>query len=158
MYNHDCRKPYQTDLTDAQWELLAPFLPEVSPDATRQTVPRREIVNGILYVLRTGCAWRHLPHDLPAWQTVYHYFRLWKMKGIWETAMNSLRRQARQAVNREGEPSAACIDSQTIKTSPVRSIERGIDGGKKNLGTQTPPSGGYVGVSPRGAGSSGQSG
>jgi transposase len=135
------RKPYPSDLTDAQWELLAPFIPEVSPHATVPTIARREIVNGILYVLRTGCAWRQMPHDLPNGKTVYHYFRLWKLNGVWEKAMTSLRKQVRRALNREEEPSAAIIDSQSIKTSPVRGIERGFDAGKKNLGTQTASSG-----------------
>jgi transposase len=131
------RKPYPSDLTDKQWELLAPWLPEPSPHATSPTIPRREIVNGVLYVLRTGCSWRQMPHDLPHWKTVYHYFRRWKLDGIWERAMTSLRKQARRAINREEEPSAAIIDSQSIKTSPVRGIERGFDAGKKNLGPQT---------------------
>jgi putative transposase len=117
------RKPYPSDLTDAQWELLAPFLPEASEHATVPTIPRREIVNGILYLLRTGCSWRQMPHDLPNGKTVYHYFRQWKMDGTWEKAMEGLRKQARLAVGREEEPSAAIIDSQSIKTSPVRGTE-----------------------------------
>jgi transposase len=137
MSNQNNRKRYPSDLTDAQWELLAPFIPEVSPNATIPTIPRREIVNGILYVLRTGCSWRQMPHDLPACKTVYHYFRLWKLSGVWEPAMQSLRKQARRSLNRDEDPSAAIIDSQSIKTSPVRGIERGFDAGKKNLGTQT---------------------
>jgi transposase len=141
MHTSVIRKPYPTDLSDAQWELVAPFIPEVSPNATQETIPRREIVNGILYVLRTGCAWRHMPHDLPHYKTVYHYFRLWKLAGVWEKAMTSLRKQARLALNREEEPSAAIIDSQSIKTSPVRGIERGFDAGKKNLGPETAYSG-----------------
>jgi putative transposase len=138
MYQSSKRKPYPSDLTNAQWELLAPFIPEVSPNATVPTIARREIVNGILYVLRTGCSWRQMPHDLPACKTVYHYFRIWKLNGVWERAMHSLRKQARQSLNRDEEPSAAIIDSQSIKTSPVRGIERGFDAGKKNLGTQAP--------------------
>ncbi|WP_371859653.1 IS5 family transposase [Tengunoibacter tsumagoiensis] len=128
------RKPYATDLTDAQWELLAPFIPDVSPNATQETIPRREIVNGILYVLRTGCSWRLTPHDLPNGKTLHHYLRQWKHSGVWETAMTSLRKQTRQAIGREEEPSAVIIDSQSIKTSPVRGIERGFDAGKKIWG------------------------
>jgi putative transposase len=131
------RKRYATDLTDEHWKLLAPLIPEISPNATRETIPRREIVNGILYVLRTGCAWRLVPHDLPNGKTLYHYFRQWKLSGVWEQAMTSLRKQARRAIDRDEEPSAAIIDSQSIKTSAVRGIERGFDAGKKNLGTQT---------------------
>ena len=88
------RKPYPSDLTNAQWELLAPFIPEVSPTATVPTVARREIVNGILYVLRTGCSWRQMPHDLPNGKTAYHSFRFvagkWMAPGKrpWTTCAN----------------------------------------------------------------------
>jgi transposase len=135
------RKSYPSDLSDAQWERLAPFIPEVLPEATVQTIPRRELVNGMLYVLRTGCSWRQMPHDLPNGKTVYHYFRLWKLDGTWEKAMTSLRREVRTQMGRDPEPSAAIIDSQSIKTSPVRGTQRGFDGGKKNLGTQAASAG-----------------
>jgi transposase len=138
MCNAVARKPYPSDLTDAQWELLAPYIPEPSAQAARETISRREIVNAILYVLRTGCSWRQMPHDLPNGKTVYHYFRLWKLDGTWEKVMSSLRKQVRTQMGRDPEPSAAIIDSQTIKTSPVRGTERGFDGGKKNLGSQAP--------------------
>ena len=135
------RKPYPSDLTEAQWELLALFIPEPGPESPREPVTRREIVNGILYVLRTGCSWRQMPHDLPNGKTVYHYFRRWKLDGTWEKAMTHLRRAVRTQMGQDPEPSAAIIDSQSIKTSPVRGIERGYDPGKKNLGTQTPGAG-----------------
>jgi transposase len=138
MCNAVARKPYPSDLSDAQWEILAPLIPEPSAQATRETISRREIVNAILYLLRTGCSWRQMPHDLPNGKTAYHYFRLWKRDGTWEKAMSSLRKQVRTQMGRDPEPSAAIIDSQSIKTSPVRGIERGFDGGKKNLGSQTP--------------------
>jgi transposase len=137
MRTNASRKRYPTDLSDAQWEKLAPLIPETSPNATCETIPRRELVNGVLYVLRTGCAWRHMPHDLPNGKTVYHYFRQWKLQGVWEQAMTALRKQTRQELKREEEPSAAIIDSQSIKTSFVRGSERGFDAGKKNLGSQT---------------------
>ena len=126
------RKRYPSDLTDAQWEILAPFIPEVSPNATQETIPRRELVNGVLYVLRTGCSWRQMPHDLPNGKTVYHYFRRWKLDGTWEQAMTALRKEVCRAIGREEEPSAAIIDSQSIKTSAVRGSERGFDAGKKS--------------------------
>lgn len=138
MCNAIARKPYPSDLSDAQWEMLAPLIPEPSAQATRETISRREIVNAILYLLRTGCSWRQMPHDLPNGKTAYHYFRLWKRDGTWEEAMSSLRKQVRTQMGRDPEPSAAIIDSQSIKTSPVRGFERGFDGGKKNLGSQTP--------------------
>ncbi len=139
MTNHLARKPYPSDVTDAQWEILAPFIPEPSAYSPREPVDRREIVNGILYLLRTGCSWRQMPHDLPNGKTVYHYFRLWTLDGTWEKAMTALRKQVRAKMGREEEPSAAIIDSQSIKTSPVRGHERGFDAGKKNLRSQAAP-------------------
>src|SRR5215470_19149304 len=130
------RKAYPSDLTDAEWEIMEPLIPEVSENATIPTIWRREIVNGILYVLRSGCPWRLLPNDLPAWGTVYFYFRTWRIAGIWDKALQALRNQMRRAQGRDEEPSAAVIDSQSIKTSAVRGPEKGFDMGKKNLGTQ----------------------
>jgi putative transposase len=128
------RRAYPSDLTDAEWEILEPFIPEVSEDATVPTISRREIVNGILYVLRSGCPWRLMPHDLPAWGTVYYYFRIWRIAGIWDTAMEALRKQLREKQGRDEEPSAAVIDSQSIKTSAVRGPEKGYDAGKQIWG------------------------
>src|SRR2546429_7898350 len=128
------RKAYPSDLTDAEWEILEPFIPEVSEEATVETISRREIVNGILYVLRSGWPWRLMPHDLPAWGTVYYYFRTWRIAGIWDKAMQALRRQMRQKQGRDEEPSAAVIDSQSIKTSAVRGPEKGFDMGKRIWG------------------------
>ena len=127
MSENSSRKPYPSDLTNAQWELLAPFIPGPSPNATQDVIARREIVNGILYLLRTGCSWRQMPHDLPNGKTVYHYFRKWKLDGTWETAMTALRKDVRRSIGREPEPSAAIIDSQSIKTSAVRGPEKGYD-------------------------------
>jgi putative transposase len=128
------RRAYPSDVTDAEWEILEPFIPEVSEDAMVPTISRREIVNGILYVLRSGCPWRLMPHDLPAWGTVYYYFRTWRIAGIWDKAMHALRKQMRQKQGRDEEPSAAVIDSQSIKTSAVRGSEKGFDMGKKIWG------------------------
>jgi putative transposase len=139
MTNQLARKPYPSDVTDAQWAILAPFIPEPGIWSPREPIERREIVNGILYLLRTGCSWRQMPHDLPNGKTVYHYFRKWKLDGTWEHAMTALRKQVRVQMGREEEPSAAIIDSQSIKTSPVRGTERGFDGGKKNRRSQTTP-------------------
>jgi putative transposase len=128
------RRAYPSDLTDAEWEILEPLIPEVSEDATVPTISRREIVNGILYVLRSGCPWRLMPHDLPAWGTVYYYFRTWRIAGIWDKAMQALRKQYRHKQGRDEEPSAAVIDSQSIKTSAVRGPEKGFDMGKQIWG------------------------
>ncbi len=139
MTNQLTRKPYPSDVTDAQWEILEPLIPKPGDWSPREPIPRRELVNGILYLLRTGCSWRQMPHDLPNGKTVYHYFRQWRLDGTWERAMTALRKQVRHQMGREEEPSAAIIDSQSIKTSPVRGTERGFDGGKKNLWSQTAP-------------------
>jgi putative transposase len=124
------RKPYPSDLKDAEWEILEPLIPAISPLAVEVKYTRREIVNGILYVLRSGCPWRLVPHDLPAWGTLYDYFRTWRNEGIWDNIQKSLLKQVRQKQGRDEEPSAAVIDSQSIKTSAVRGPEKGFDKGK----------------------------
>jgi len=133
------RQAYPSDLTDEQWDLLEPLIPLPAADAPNLTYERRDIVDAILYVLRSGCPWRLLPHDLPAWGTVYWYFRRWRRQGVWDQILEALRLQVRQKQGRAPSPSAAIIDSQSIKTSAVRGPEKGYDAGKKNLGPQTPP-------------------
>ena len=130
------RRAYASDLTDQQWALVEPLIPQPSTEGRPVEVERREIVNGILYVLRSGCGWRHLPHDLPAWGTVYYYFRRWRREGVWDRMLAALRMRMRTKQGRDPEPSAAVIDSQSIKTSAVRGPEKGFDMGKKNLGSQ----------------------
>ena len=85
--------PYPSDVTDEEWEILEPLLPGAKPDGRPQEIERREILNAILYVLRSGCPWRLLPHDLPRWFTAYWYFRQWKRAGIWEQVNAALRRE-----------------------------------------------------------------
>lgn len=128
------RRIYPSDVTDQEWEILEPLIPAAKPGGRSQEIERREIVNGILYVLRSGCPWRMVPHDLPNWSTLYWYFREWKLAGVWEQVNAALRRAVREKVGREREPSAAIVDSQSIKTSSVRGDERGYDGGKKIQG------------------------
>ncbi len=111
------RRRYPTDLTDAQWAVLAPLIPAPKPGGRPCRWERREIVNGILYVLRAGGAWRLLPHDLPPWQTVYHYFRVWRLDGTWERINTALRERVRVRAGRHPEPSAAILDSQSAKTT-----------------------------------------
>jgi transposase len=137
MHEMPKRKCYPSDLTTQQWALLEPLIPKPTEEGATRAIDRREIVNAILYIVRSGCSWRQMPHDLPAWQSAYHYFRLWKRDGTWEKAMTALRKQVRVTLNREQEPSTVVIDSQSIKTSPVRGSERGFDAGKKNLRTKT---------------------
>lgn len=128
------RMAYPSDLTDAQWEILEPLIPAISEDAAYHVHERREIVNAILYVLRSGCSWRMLPHEFAAWGTVYSYFREWQREGVWDQVLKTLRMEVRQKEGRDPEPSAAIIDSQSIKTSAVRGPEKGFDMGKKIWG------------------------
>ncbi len=111
------RKPYPSDLTDEQWDILAPLLPPAKPGGRPRAVDLREVVNGILYALRSGCAWRMLPNDLPPWQTVYKYFRKWTTDGTWKRVNGTLRSAVREAEGRNPTPSAAIIDSQSVKTT-----------------------------------------
>lgn len=133
------RRAYPSDLTDEQWAILEPNIPLPSLEGRPPMVERREVVNAILYILRSGCPWRLLPYEFPAWQTVYYYFRRWQREGVWDRVLKVLRMEVRQKQGRNAEPSAAIIDSQSIKTSAVRGPEKGYDTGKKNMGTQTAP-------------------
>jgi len=111
------RKPYPSDLTDAQWEELAPLIPPAKPGGHPRRVDMREVINGILYVLRSGCTWRMMPHDLPPWSTAWGFFRRWRKDGTWERIHDALRPRVREAAGREPTPSAAIIDSQSVKTT-----------------------------------------
>jgi len=128
------RQAYPSDLTDAQWVILEPLIPAISPEAAYHVHERREIVNAILYVLRSGCPWRMLPYEFPAWGTAYTYFRIWRNEGVWDEVLKALRMEVRKKEGRDVEPSAAIIDSQSIKTSAVRGPEKGYDAGKKIWG------------------------
>jgi putative transposase len=111
------REPYPSDLTDAQWEELSPLIPLAKLGGRPRTVEMREVINGILYVLRSGCTWRMMPHDLPPWSTVWGYFRRWRKDGTWEHIHDALRPRVRELEGRESTPSAAIIDSQSVKTT-----------------------------------------
>lgn len=111
------RQAYPSDLTDAEWELLEPLVPPPKVGGNSRHVNIREIVNGILYVLRSGCAWRMMPHDLPGWSTVYGYFNRWSKDGTWERIHTQLRGDLREAEGRNREASASIMDSQSVKTT-----------------------------------------
>ena len=111
------RAPYPTDLTNRQWRRLAPHLPDAKPGGRPRSVELREVVNAVLYVLRNGVIWRALPHDFPPWPTVYWYFRQWRLDGTWDAIHTALREEVRLADGREATPSAAILDSQSVKTT-----------------------------------------
>ncbi len=111
------RPRYPTDLTDRQWGLLAPLIPPAKAGGRPRRADMREVMNAILYVDRNGVTWRALPHDFPPWRTVYHYFRLWRLDGTWERINGVLRERVRTAAGRAASPSAAILDSQSVKTT-----------------------------------------
>jgi transposase len=111
------RQPYPSDLTDEQWQEIEPLIPPPKPGGRPRKTKMREVINAILYFLRTGCQWLYLPHEFPKQRTVYHYFWSWGKDDTWERIHDALRDRVRQQAGREVSPSAGVIDSQTVKTT-----------------------------------------
>jgi transposase len=111
------RKPYPTDLSDKEWALIAPLVPPPKYGGRNRYVDVREVLDAIFYLLRTGCAWRMLPHDFPEWQTARTYFDMWKKDGTWKKMHDTLRGKVRKKRGKEDQPTAGIIDSQSVKTA-----------------------------------------
>ena len=110
-------KTYPSDLTDEQWKLIEPLLPPAKPGGRPRTTNLRQVINGILYLVRTGCSWRMLPRDFPPWPTVHDYYRRFRRDGTWQKIHGVLHELVRLKAGRQPSPSAAIIDSQTVKTA-----------------------------------------
>ena len=111
------RPPYPTDLNDQESAAIKHLVPDAKPGGRPEAYPKREILNAIFYVLRSGCSWRMLPHDLPPWRIVYYYFRQWRLDGTWQVMHDLLRGDVRVAAGKHRQPSAGVIDSQSVKTT-----------------------------------------
>src|SRR5215213_6941197 len=149
------RKPYPTDLSDAEWNYIQPHLPAPKGHGRPRIHDLREILDAVFfYVLKSGCQWRLLPHDFPRWPTVYHYFRKWRIDGTWEWINRVLRERLRVRLERDPQPNAGVVDSQSVKSTAVLGGKSAVTtGARRSKGVSATCSGGHGGFRPKGEGS-----
>ena len=128
------RKSYPTDLSDQEWACLKTHLPASKPLGRLRTHTLRDIFDGIFYILRSGCPWRLLPHDFPPWSTVYYHFRRFRLRGLWSLILKALRAAERKRVGKDPQPTAAIMDSQSVKTTVESAHPSGYDAHKNVKG------------------------
>src|SRR5688572_1991981 len=125
------RKPYPSDVTDEEWSFAAPYLTLMSEAAPQREHDLREVYNGLRWVVRTGSAWRYMPHDLPPWNAVYQQGQRWLASGVFEAMAHDLRELLRMLAGRDPRPSAAVLDSRTLQSTPESGGRGGYDGAKR---------------------------
>jgi transposase len=130
------RKPYPSDVSDEEWSFVAPYLALVREDAPQRTHELREVLNGLRWIVRTGSAWRYMPHDLPPWEAVYQQTRRWLSAGVFEEMVHDLRVLLRLSKGRASEPTAAILDSRTLRSTPESGSRGGYDGAKRKKGSK----------------------
>jgi transposase len=130
------RKPYPSDVSDEEWAFAAPYLALVREDSPQRTHDLREVLNGLRWVVRTGSPWRYMPHDLPPWEAVYQQTRRWLSAGVFEEMVHDLRVLLRLSKGRASEPSAAILDSRTLRSTPESGSRGGYDGAKRKKGSK----------------------
>ena len=131
-----CRKPYPSDVSDEEWSLIAPYLTLQREDGGQREHSLREVFNGLRYIVKTGAPWRWMPNDLPPWAAVYQQMQRWLSAGCFEALVDDWRAVLRLAASRPAEPTAAIIDSRTLRSTPESGEHAGYDGGKRKKGSK----------------------
>jgi transposase len=141
-------KPYPSDVTDAEWAFVLPYVALLPEDAPQRNHPLREVFNALKWLVRTGAPWRMLPHDFPPWEIVYQQAMRWLRAGVFEAMVHDLRLLLREFAGRERRPTAAILDSRTLQSTPESGCRAGYDGDKRRKGSKLHPAGDTLGHLP----------